>query len=74
MIYKYYININERGDFNADVRAPDGTTVFEIQNADHMWELVEDGFMHDGEDISGLFEHLCTIGLVTDNDRIVSGN
>lgn len=73
MIFKYYINLDERGDFNADVRAPDGTTVFEIHDVDHMHELVDDGFMHGKKDISGLFDYLCGIGLLGDDDRLVSG-
>lgn len=74
MILKYYINLHERGEFNADVRSTEGVTVFEITDSDHMWELVEDGFMHDYRDLDGLADYLCTIGLINDDDRIVSGN
>ncbi|WP_240533969.1 hypothetical protein [Aeromonas veronii] len=30
-LYGYYINLDERGDFYADVRDADGSTVFEIR-------------------------------------------
>ena len=76
MYYKYYINMNERGEFNADVRAEDGTTVFEICDMDHLWELIDAGFMYDSKDLDGLLDYLCGIGVLGngDNDRLVSGN
>jgi hypothetical protein len=76
MYYKYYVNLDERGDFNADVRAPDGTSVFEICDAEHLWELVDGGFMQNKEDLDGLMDYLCGIGILgsDDDDRLVSGN
>lgn len=76
MIFKYYINIDERGDFNADVRSEDGTSLFEIHDIDHLWELIDDGFMQNKKDLDGLLDYLCGIGILGsgDNDRLVSGN
>lgn len=54
MYYKYYINLDERGEFYADIREDGGKTVFEIADADHMWEPIEDGWM-DGWMVSGTF-------------------
>ena len=76
MYYKYYVNLDERGEFNADVRAEDGTSVFEIHDIDHLYELVDGGFMQNKKDLGGLLDYLCGIGILGsgDNDRIVSGN
>lgn len=76
MIFKYYVNLDERGDFNADVRAPDGTTVFEIRDADHLWDLIDAGFMSGKRDLEGLTDYLAGIGTIGsgDDDRLVSGN
>ena len=76
MYYKYYVNLDERGEFNADVRSPDGTTIFEIADTDHMWELIDAGFMQNNKDLDGLLDYMCGIGILGDgdNDRLVSGN
>jgi hypothetical protein len=75
VVFKYYINLNERGDFNADVRAEDGTSVFEIISLEHMWEMMEDGWMRDKRDLNGLCEYLTYhVNVMTDEDRLVSGN
>ena len=40
MNFKYYINLDERGEFFADVRNSNDETIFEI----HDFEIFEDGF------------------------------
>lgn len=74
MQYTYYINLNERGMFNADVRNPDGKTVFEIPTSMDAYEMVEDGFWKHYDDLNGLSEYLCSVGIITLFDTLVLGN
>lgn len=75
--YGYYVNKDERGEFNADVRDPDGKTVYEIQSDEETGEIPEvvDGWMKNGADLGGLKEYLVHLGLiprgadVMDSDR-----
>lgn len=56
----YYINLNERGDFFADVRDREtDNTVFEI----HGFDIFEDGFMDSTKDMTGLYEYMEYLGL-----------
>ena len=70
MQYNYYINLNERGYFFADVRNNDGETIFEI----HGFDIFEDGFMSDQDDLDGLHELLVSHGYINKTDEIVRGN
>lgn len=72
MQYVYFINLDERGDFYADVRAndEDGQTVYEIQGMPALESLVEDGFMRHSADMKGLAEHLRDLGIMTADDRL----
>lgn len=54
MKYFYYINLDERGEFKADVRNDKGETIFEIEGA----EIFEDGFMKYKNDLAGLEVYL----------------
>jgi len=67
--YLYYINLDERGEFYADVRTESGDTVFEI----HGYDFFEDGFMADKADTGGLVEHLQTLGIMSENDYLRFG-
>ena len=61
----YYVNLDERGDFYADVRNPDGETIFEIRaEEDGSIALIEDGFMRHKTDLDGLRSHLVDLGLI----------
>lgn len=60
LCYGYCINLDERGDFYADVRDPAGKTVFEIRG----FEIFEDGFMRNKHDLAGLQEHLAGLGFI----------
>lgn len=61
----YYINLDERGDFYADVRDPSGTTLFELHaEEDGAIALIEDGFMRHKSDLTGLQDHLVSLGLI----------
>lgn len=67
--FYYYINLDERGEFNADVRDEDGKTVFEIDGFD----IFEDGFMHNSEDLDGLEEYLTDLEIIDEDDEIEWG-
>lgn len=54
MSYTYNINLDERGEFFADVRDSNDKTVYEI----HGFEIFEDGFMKHKYDVEGLKEYL----------------
>jgi len=53
-IYTYHINLDERGEFYADIRKNDDETVFEIKGS----QIFEDGFMKNKKDMVGLKEYL----------------
>lgn len=63
---EYFINLDERGEFYADVRR-NGDTIFEIQG----FEIFEDGFMRNKHDLAGLTEYLNSLGLIEDNDSSI---
>ena len=69
MQYKYYINLDERGCFFADVRDSEGETIFEI----HGFDVFEDGFMGHQDDLDGLHELLVSHGYINKNDSLVRG-
>ena len=70
MQYKYFINLDERGEFYADVRDPDGNTVYEI----HGFEIFEEGFMKHKHDLGNLEEHLYMLGFMPKGSTLVHGN
>ncbi len=65
--YRYWINLDERGEFCADVRNPQGDTVFEI----HGFDIFEDGFMKNKHDVNGLEEYLRDLGIITGENSIL---
>jgi len=67
--YEYYINLDERGEFSADVRDPDGKTVVEFGEG-----IFEDGFMRNKNDVSGLESYLKSVKILKSADRLVRGN
>jgi len=74
----YYINLDERGSFYADVRNPSGKTIFEIKAGNELKEgeisIFEDGFMKDKNDIAGLKDYLVTLGIMNKNQVLMKGN
>ena len=70
MQYKYFINLDERGEFYADVRDPDGNTVYEI----HGFAFFEAGFMKHKDDLEGLEDHLHMQGVMPKGATLVRGN
>lgn len=73
--YGYYVNLDERGSFNADVRNFDGQTIIEVMSDDdgdgEVW-LVESGYMSDTKDIAGLTAYGIQRGLLPAGSQIHS--
>lgn len=67
MRYEYHVNLDERGEFYADVRDAKGCTVFEI----HGHDIFDDGFMAHGSDVKGLEDYLIALDILKPNDYIV---
>lgn len=74
--YGYYINLDERGDFSADVRDVNGRTVFSFVAGSSLTEvessLFEDGFMRDKNDVEGLTSYLRDLLLIPANAVVLS--
>lgn len=64
--YGLIVNLDERGQFYADVCDLDGTTVFEIKSDEEeggIW-LIDDGYMKHKEDVSGLQDYLVEMEVI----------
>lgn len=74
--FGYYIDLDERGDFQADIRDEAGKTVFEITAGSSLGEdessIFDDGFMRDKNDIDGLAEYLPELGVIPRDGVIFS--
>ena len=66
MRYEYHINLDERGDFYADVRDESENTVLEVRG----FGVFEDGYMRRKNDISGLNSYLLDLGIIKDGDTL----
>lgn len=75
MLYGYYIDLDERGSFAADVRDAAGKTIFEIRAGDELAEgessIFDDGFMRHKDDLAGLQEYLQQLGIISAADEVV---
>lgn len=64
-IFGYYINLDERGEFYADVRNASGSTIYEIRAGDpEDGNIFEDGFMRDKHDVEGLTDYLRDLDII----------
>ena len=71
-ILHYFINLDERGEFFADVRDSEDNTIYEIKtNEEGTINLIDDGFMKHTKDINGLEKYLKQIGIILDDSKIV---
>lgn len=74
-VYEYYINLDERGSFFADVRNDNGKTVFTIKAGNELAEdessIFEDGFMKHTTDLTGLREYLIDLGIMKQGDKLI---
>ena len=76
-IFQYFINLDERGEFYADVRKLDGTTVYEIRCPgvdEEDTTIFDDGFMNDKHDIDGLKAYLQDIKILPATAILTEGN
>ncbi len=75
-LYGYYINLDERGDFFADVRNQNGRSIFEIRAGNSLKEdessIFEDGFMRDKGDLSGLTTYLIDLGFIPKESQVLA--
>lgn len=74
-IFGYYVNLDERGSFYADVRSVDGKTVFEVRAGNELAEdetdPVTDGFMKHLRDVDGLTAYLRDLSVISRDARVV---
>lgn len=69
--FGYYINLDERGSFFADVRDDAGETIFEIRcEGDDFW-IFEDGWMESKLDVDGLADYMVDLGLITRGSTVL---
>lgn len=77
MQYTYHVNFDERGGFYADVRDPQGVTVFEVRGGNELPDdetsLVDDGYMKHLRDINGLLEYLIQAGILPKQATLIMG-
>lgn len=77
-VFGYYINMDERGDFYADVRDVFGKTVFEIRAGNSLGEgessIFDDGFMRNKADINGLKAYLSDIEIIPKDACILTSS
>ena len=64
--YLYFINLDERGEFYADVRDDSNNSIFEIKG----FGIFEDGWMRNKNDLMGLKNHLVDLGVMKDDDDL----
>ena len=77
MNFEYFINLDERGSFLADVRDEAGKVVFNIRAGAELPEdeasIFEDGYMNHPEDLCNLADYLRDLGIMSQNDDLVFG-
>jgi len=74
-LFGYFINLDERGSFQADVRDKDGTTLYEVRGGDELQEddesLVSMGYMSDFHDTTGLQGYLQQMGVLSADAQLM---
>jgi len=74
--FGYYINLDERGNFEADVRDQSGASVFEIKAGASLEEdesnIFDDGFMKHKNDLQGLQSYLRDLAVIPPDARVVT--
>lgn len=72
VLFGYYVNLDERGEFYADVRAADGESIFDLRSDDDgRIQLIEDGFLGHKNDLDGLQQYLQHMGLMPDDAELL---
>jgi hypothetical protein len=68
--YHYFINLDERGEFFADVRNSRERSVLEIRG----FSIFDDGFMSHKKDLTGLKDYLVSLRLMKSDWLLQPGN
>ena len=63
LVYGLYINLDERGSFNADVRDLEDKTIFQLED-DDAFEMQEQGFIRDLRDPDDYEDYMRDVGLI----------
>jgi hypothetical protein len=73
--FEYYVNLDERGEFQADVRNNKGKEIFGIgYYLNTIEDMVDCGFMDNGYDVQGLENYLKSVDILKQSDNLVSAN
>lgn len=72
--YGYYVDLDERGTFQASVRDENDQIVYNIDNSEDAFDIFECGFMRHKGDLDGLTSYLVDLGVLKRGDRILSYN
>lgn len=70
-LFGYYINLDERGEFYADVRNSAGETICEFHTQDAR-ELIEDGLIKNIRDPHEVGRHLISTGVLPSGSELLS--
>ncbi|MEP3665826.1 MAG: hypothetical protein ABJN42_03720 [Roseibium sp.] len=74
-IFGYYVNLDERGEFYADVRNEEGNTVFEVRvDGENQDNIFTDGFMSHKGDVEGLETHLVDLDIISADDALMDSS
>lgn len=68
--FGYFVNLDERGLFNADVRDHAEMSVFTIVSMDQLNEMIDDGFLRHTTDTDGLFDYLVSRDILNNDDEL----
>lgn len=73
--FGWYIDLDERGSFRADVRDEAGNTVYEVSAGDELGEdetsVFDDGYMRDKHDLAGLQAYLRDLKVIPADGEIL---
>lgn len=77
-LYGYYINLDERGSFFADVRNLNGRSIFETRagnsQEDDESSIFDDGFMRDKDDLAGLTTYLIDLCVIPKESQVLASD
>lgn len=71
--FEYFVNKDERGEFEADIRDKKGKTVWE-GDTEVFREMIEDGYMKHKDDLKGLVSYLIDMKVLPRGASVSKGN
>lgn len=74
--FGFYVNLDERGEFFADVRNSQHVSVFSVRipSDDESMDLVDAGYMSHPKDIGGLTDYLREMSVIGPDDRVLTSS